>query len=169
MLKSILGAVLAVSFSVPAIAQDLNVATILPAGEFEWATEIPTGKMHIKVNLSTQMAYVFSDDQIIAMSSISSGKGGYETPTGTFPIFGKEVNHFSHTYKANMPFTQWLTHTGIALHSGTVHGQPSSHGCVHLPTAFAQRLFGMTAIGDDVEITHDNFSIAFAKYIAKAG
>jgi hypothetical protein len=40
-----------------------------------------------------------------------------------------------------------ITWSGIALHGGVLPGRPASHGCIRLPFAFAERLFGATAIG----------------------
>jgi hypothetical protein len=51
-----------------------------------------------------------------------------------------------------MPFMQRLTWDGIALHAGQIPGHPASHGCVRLPLAFAQHLFGATRIGAQVHI-----------------
>ena len=39
-----------------------------------------------------------------------------------------------------------------ALHAGNLPGYPASHGCIRLPPAMAKALYGMTKIGDSVEI-----------------
>jgi lipoprotein-anchoring transpeptidase ErfK/SrfK len=54
-----------------------------------------------------------------------------------------------------MPFMQRLTWDGIALHAGAIPGEPASHGCVRLPRAFAQRLYGVTRLGAAVLITDE--------------
>jgi hypothetical protein len=54
-----------------------------------------------------------------------------------------------------MPFMQRLTWDGIALHAGHNPGYPASHGCIRLPYAFAQKLFGMTSLGGLVTVTRD--------------
>ena len=170
MRKVLFGIIGLLSFSSPAVAQDFSETTILPAGSYAWNNApVAPGPLHIKVNLTTQMAYVYRGDQMIAITNVSSGRPGFDTPTGVFHIKDKEKNHFSHTYKANMPFTQWLTDTGVALHSGSVNGQPSSHGCIHLPLNFAQRLFTMTQVGDEVDVVGNNFDEAFAPYMQKVG
>ena len=51
-----------------------------------------------------------------------------------------------------MPFMQRLTWDGVALHAGGTPGFPESHGCVHLPIAFAKKLFGVTRIGTKVTV-----------------
>jgi hypothetical protein len=86
-------------------------------------------------------------------STISTGVGGYPTPTGVFAIIDKEVTHYSNIYGgASMPFMQRLTMSGVALHSGMVTGRPASHGCVRLPHAFAIRLYRLTRLGARVVI-----------------
>jgi hypothetical protein len=55
-----------------------------------------------------------------------------------------------------MPFMQRITWTGIALHAGVLPGQPASHGCVRLPLAFAQQLFGLTDIGMRVVVVRED-------------
>jgi hypothetical protein len=54
-----------------------------------------------------------------------------------------------------MPFTERLTRGGVALKAGGLPGYPSSHGCIHLPYAFAERLFRITEVGGTVIITND--------------
>jgi hypothetical protein len=48
---------------------------------------------------------------------------------------------------------QRLTWDGIALHAGALPGYPASHGCVRLPKAFAEQLFGATSMGMTVVVT----------------
>ena len=54
-----------------------------------------------------------------------------------------------------MPYSERLTWDGVALHAGGLPGYPSSHGCVHLPSAFAERLFGITNKGTTVVIADE--------------
>jgi len=51
-----------------------------------------------------------------------------------------------------MPFMQRITWSGVALHLGVVPGYPASHGCIRLPAAFAQRLWGLTKVSERVVI-----------------
>ena len=41
---------------------------------------------------------------------------------------------------------------GIALHAGYVGNVPNSHGCVHLPMAFAKKLYSVTDVGTPIYI-----------------
>src|SRR4029450_6315085 len=89
----------------------------------------------------------------IGASTVSSGKKGYDTPTGVFTVLEKKKEHYSKTYNnAPMPFMQRLTWKGVALHAGNLPGYPASHGCVRLPAKFAQLLYGETNLGRTVVI-----------------
>src|SRR3546814_6123495 len=52
-----------------------------------------------------------------------------------------------------MPYMQRLTWSGIAMHAGNLPGYPASHGCIRLPLAFAEHLYGVTQLGLTVIIT----------------
>ncbi len=52
-----------------------------------------------------------------------------------------------------MPYMQRLTAKGVAMHAGNLPGYPASHGCIRLPRAFAQLLYGVTELGTPVMIT----------------
>lgn len=129
----------------PATAAALRADSLAP-GRFEWLSEPAAGsRITVVVSLPQQMAHVYADGVRVARSTISSGKPGHETPTGTFPILEKRRKHFSNLYNnAPMPFMQRLTWDGIALHAGAIPGHPASHGCVRLPHAFAAKLFELT-------------------------
>ncbi len=121
----------------------------LKPGEWVWAPGVaPAGPMLIYVDLSRQRATVYRNGVRIGATTISSGKKGHVTPTGTFPILERAAVHHSNKYdEASMPFTERLTWDGVALHAGGVPGYPESHGCVHLPYGFAKALFSATHRG----------------------
>ncbi len=128
----------------------------LRPGQSRWLPEAATatGAVSIVVSLPLQRAYVFRGGTLIGVTTISSGQPGYDTPLGRFSILEKQVTHRSSLYDdAPMPFMQRLTWDGVALHAGQVMAEPASHGCIRLPRAFAQRLYGMTALGTVVVVT----------------
>ena len=129
----------------------------MKAGEFLWAPVIaPEGPVTLIVSLKSQRAYVYRNGLPIAVSTVSSGRPGHDTPTGIFTILQKDLDHKSNLYSdAPMPFMQRLTWGGIALHAGNLPGYPASHGCVRLPLAFAKLLYGLTKLGLTVVITDD--------------
>jgi L,D-transpeptidase catalytic domain len=138
-------------------AELARVADALQPGEWVWAASVaPTGPVLIYVDLSRQRATVYRNGVRIAVSTISSGKPGHETPTGVFTILQKDARHRSKKYNnAPMPFQQRLTWDGVALHAGGLPGYPESHGCVHLPFTFSQELFGITTLGATVVVEGD--------------
>lgn len=130
----------------------------LSPGQYRWQPEAASaeGTLSIVVSTSLQRAYVFRGSTLIGVTTVSTGQPGYDTPTGRFPILEKQVFHRSSLYDdAPMPFMQRLTWDGVALHAGPIprSGEPVSHGCIRLPRAFAQRLYGMSTVGTVVIVT----------------
>ena len=128
----------------------------LKPGEFVWHANVaPAGPIAVIVSLDAQRAFVYRNGIEIGYSTISSGKGGHDTPTGIFTILQKDKDHHSSKYNnAAMPYTQRLTWDGVALHAGGLPGYPSSHGCVHLPSVFAEELFNISPMGMTVVVVN---------------
>lgn len=163
-----IGLAAALSFLAPGIVQAQGAKASSPPefarkidrlkpGEWVWAPAVaPAGPVLVYVDLSKQIAIVYRNGVRIAATTVSSGKEGHVTPTGVFTILQKDAAHRSSLYNsAPMPFQQRLTWDGVALHAGGLPGYPESHGCVHLPYAFAQELFGITNLGITVIIDGD--------------
>src|SRR6478735_10482720 len=129
----------------------------LAPGKFVWdAKAAAAGPLLVTVNLDEQMAYVYRNGVRIGRSTVSSGKKGYDTPTGVFSILQKKQEHYSKKYNnAPKPNMQRLTWDGIALHAGNLPGYPASHGCIRLPYEFSKLLFGVTDTGGTVVITRN--------------
>ena len=124
----------------------------IPNGEFRWkdGREEVT---HVVISLSRQMAYAYDGDDLIAVSTVSTGTESNPTPPGIFPILEKKRHHRSNKYNdAPMPYMQRLDNWGIALHEGNLPGKPASHGCIRLPREFAKTLFSATQVGTEVMI-----------------
>jgi hypothetical protein len=140
---------------------------LLQPGEFAWlpGSEVRSNApVTMLVNLRDQRAYLYRDGRRIAVTTVSTGMPGHDTPTGVFPIMGKEQMHHSNRYNnAPMPWMQRLTEWGHALHAGNVRPTPASHGCVRLPAEFAKQLYSMTQRGDIVVISHDASLVALAR------
>jgi len=124
-----------------------------------WTTdESNKDPVHLIVSLPDQKISVYKGEQLVTTSRVSSGKGGYRTPSGVFSILEKKRRHYSNLYGgAPMPHMQRLTWSGVALHaSGSVPGYPASHGCVRLRPSFARQLFGFTETGAHVIIANES-------------
>lgn len=131
-------------------------ATLKP-GEFVWNPGVaPDGPMVVVVSLTEQRGYVYRNGIEVGFTTVSTGKPGHETPTGIFTILQKDKNHRSSKYNsAPMPYQQRLTWDGVALHAGGLPGYPESHGCVHLPSKFAEELFAASHMGMTVVVVDD--------------
>lgn len=127
----------------------------LAPGSYIWNPSLATdGPLSMRVDLASQTAYVYRDDTLIGVTTIASGKRGYETPDGTFSVLEKERIHHSNKYdNAPMPYMQRLTWSGLALHGGHPRGYPASHGCIRMPMGFAAALFKEDTRGMKVAIT----------------
>ena len=123
-------------------------------GKFVWR-DVPAsaGSERVVISLGDQLAYLYRGNTLVAVSTISSGKPGNDTPAGIFSVHTKKVMHRSKKYEnAPMPFAQFFDQYGVALHAGHNPGRPASHGCVRLPAAFAKKLFSVTEVGTPVYI-----------------
>ncbi|MBY0558627.1 L,D-transpeptidase family protein [Hyphomicrobium sp.] len=123
----------------------------------------PTSPLLVVVSLRRQKVRVYDANGEIASSRISSGRPGFETPTGVFSILEKNVYHTSNIYSgASMPYQERITWSGIAFHAGDIPGFPASHGCIRLPFAFSKKLYGLTKLGTRVVVASEEVEpIAF--------
>lgn len=144
--------------------EDRRVAKVIEAqgeklawGRYIWNPErAASGPVEMVVSLKAQRIYVFRERKLIAVSTVSPGRRGNETPVGRFPILQKNRDHFSNLYNnAPMPNMQRMTWDGVALHAGAIPGYPASHGCVRLPMEFSRMLFAITSIGSVVHVMAD--------------
>ncbi|MBE7157380.1 MAG: L,D-transpeptidase family protein, partial [Rhodospirillales bacterium] len=92
--------------------------------------------------------------KLIGRAAASSGIKSHPTAAGTYTILTKNKTYHSEKYhEASMPFMERLTWDGMAIHGGNNPGRPSSHGCIHVPLDFAEKLYGITEKGDTVLIS----------------
>lgn len=138
------------------------------------------GNHLIVIDTALQKAYYYIGNRQVGWSTISSGKAGHGTPSGTFPVLEKDIDHKSSTYGsvvdasgktlvadytagnpmpaggiykgAAMNFGMKLTNTGIWMHEGIVTSAPESHGCIRLPRKMAEIFFENTPVGTPVII-----------------
>ena len=152
----------ALAFAMPSVVHAADGAALAVTSKAEtlgpnayvWRDPGSSEPVSIVISIPDQKAYVYRGDRLVAASSVSTGKDGKETPTGTFPILQKEEVHHSNLYdSAPMPFMQRLTWDGVAIHAGRNPGFPASHGCIRVPTAFARKLFEVTTTGTPVLVT----------------
>jgi hypothetical protein len=145
-------------------------AAALKGASWIWEPERALeGEVEVVIGLKRQIAYVFRGGTLIGAASISSGKKGHDSPVGRFHVLEKRKVHRSNRYDdAPMPFMQRLNWYGVALHAGPVTGRPASKGCIRLPHAFAERLYGATSFGTYVFVADEIGAPAAALELARA-
>ena len=131
------------------------------------------------INLTEQTAYLLENGRVAFVSPIASGKEGRETPTGSFRVFSKDLNHESRSYGlvsdshgrivnsnatpgshvpagchyegAPMPYFMEFANC-VGMHAGYLPGYPASHGCVRMPRDLAAAFFTRVRIGTPVKV-----------------
>jgi hypothetical protein len=116
----------------------------------------------VEVDLSAQYLWAWEGNKLVNQTYVSTGKAGFETPTGTFYILVKylyddmEGTIGGEYYNVPaVPWTMYFTNWGHALHGTYWHndfGTPRSHGCVNLPLPFAEWLYYWLPYGGRVVI-----------------
>ena len=127
---------------------------VLRPGQYVWRN-LPdvAGPQRVIISLLDQLAYLYRGSTLVAVSTISTGIEGRNTPTGIFSVLDKRPMYRSKKYdNAPMPWMQRIDQYGIALHAGYNPGYPASHGCIRLPSAFAKKLYSVTDLGTQVYI-----------------
>jgi L,D-transpeptidase catalytic domain len=104
-------------------------------------------KVLITINKVSQKMTVQVDGSTEYVWLVSTGAGGYDTPSGSFRPFRMEKEHFSKEWDdAPMPYSMFFTGDGHAIH-GSYHvkslGRRASHGCVRLAPENAAKLFAL--------------------------
>ncbi len=125
----------------------------------------------IGVSLSQQTATAYVGQTPVYVAPVSTGKPGWETPTGTFSIGRRVYNETMDSATIGVPrtspegyyltdiyFTQYFTSNGVALHYNwwaprSVFGrQPTSHGCVGMDWADAAFFWTFATTGTPVVV-----------------
>lgn len=120
------------------------------------------GALRIDIDLGSQYMIVYQGNNVLSRTYVSTGRRGFDTPTGTYYInrkvrvkdmagvLGGEAYHVR-----DVPHVMYFTNRGHAIHGAYWHnnfGYVMSHGCVNLPLGFASWLYSITPIGTKVTI-----------------
>jgi lipoprotein-anchoring transpeptidase ErfK/SrfK len=100
---------------------------------------------------------VYSGDTIVMESYVSTGRPGFDTPTGTFYVntmleFDDMEGVLGGEYYnvPQVPDVMYFTNVGHAIHGAYWHnnfGSVMSHGCINLPMEVADWLYSHAHIG----------------------
>lgn len=130
----------------------MRSALLVSASLLAMATTVPLAtaahaNIAISVNKSTQRMTVAVDGQQRYVWPVSTGRAGYQTPSGSFRINRLDADHHSKEYdNAFMPDSMFFDLEGHAIHgfNDVPHlGMAVSHGCVRLSPANAAVLFDL--------------------------
>ena len=149
-----------------------------------WDGAASRGEPRIVIDLEQQRAYFYKGGKIVGISVVSTGREGYDTPSGEFRITQKDLTHVSSIYGdyvdrsgqvvmenvdvtkdpqprgtvfrgAPMPYFLRIQ-GGIGMHAGYLPGYPASHGCIRLPKEMAAHFFQNATIGTPVAIRQES-------------
>ena len=143
----------------PAASTAYAIASFIPRpekfshGDWIWNDDgVPAGPMLVVVDIKTQLIHVFRSGREIGVAVALYGADDSPTPLGTFAIRWMRAKHRSSIFGSSMPYTLNLTGDGIAVHGSNVRWGWGTNGCVGIPIAFAEKLFGQVKTGDRVVI-----------------
>lgn len=145
----------------PAYSEDLFIPPPPPVPQIP---SNPGGERWVSVNLGSQYMVAYEGDLAVNETYVSTGRPGFETPTGSFYINSKyEIQDMEGLasgeswYVPDVPHVMYFTDLGHAFHGTYWHsnfGAVMSHGCINLPLWFAEWLYYWAPYGMRVEITY---------------
>src|SRR5689334_17903744 len=99
----------------------------------------------VTIDKSRQQMTVEVDGATRWVWPVSTGRRGYDTPSGNFKPFRMEEDHYSKEWDdAPMPHSIFFTMEGHAIHGSFETrnlGRRASHGCVRISPQNAEKLF----------------------------
>lgn len=121
------------------------------AERVERPAEVGADERWIDVDLSEQVLVAYEGDEPVFVTTVSTGREGYETPVGIFRVRSKHVSTTMDDLDAgeesylieDVPWTMYFE-GNYALHAAFWHsgfGRVRSHGCVNLAPADARWIF----------------------------
>lgn len=146
-----------------------------------WDGDGIPGSPRIVIDLSAQRARYYKGGRLVGETPVATGRASHPTPTGTFKVTEKNLNHRSSWYgdyvypdgtvaradidvrkDARPPGSRYLgasmkyfmrINGPVGMHEGFLPGYPASHGCIRLPTQMAAIFFRETPLGTPVQVT----------------
>jgi peptidoglycan hydrolase-like protein with peptidoglycan-binding domain len=99
-------------------------------------------RVHVEVDRARQLLVLVRNGRAAAVYAASTGRPGFETPTGRFRVARQEPRSWSWEYSTWLPWASYfIPARGIAVHAGRTPPRPDSHGCVRVPEPFAARIY----------------------------
>lgn len=143
--------------------------------------EVNPANARIRIDLSEQRAYLMKGSTVALETPVSTGTASHRTPTGSFSITEKDIDHRSNLYGdyvnsngevirsgvavrkhkkpkgarflgSPMNYFMRLTSYGVGMHVGHLPGYPASHGCIRLPEEIGPMIYEKAKLGTPVRI-----------------
>ncbi len=111
------------------------------------------GDSYVEINLTAQHLFLYQNGECILESDFVSGNPsrGNDTPPGIYGITYKERNATLNGENYSTPVSYWMPfNNNVGMHDATwrsefgrnIYMTNGSHGCVNLPYAVAQEIYG---------------------------
>jgi hypothetical protein len=154
------------------------------------AAKLSAQQTGVIINLTEQTAYLLENGRVAFISPIASGKEGWGTPTGSFRVISKDLNHRSGNFglvvdsfgriinpnatpasyvppgcryePAPMPYFMEFRKF-VGMHAGFLPGYPASHGCVRMPRDLAAEFFARVRVGTPVNVIGNSRSVTHVR------
>ena len=116
-----------------------------------------TNDFWLEVDLSNQILYAYSGNQIISSFLVSTGTSNHQTVTGAYKIYAKLPTYTMvgpGYHLSDVPYSMFF-YKGYSIHGTYWHsnfGTPMSHGCVNMNTNDAAWVYNKSSIGTYVFI-----------------
>jgi len=141
-----------------------------PLGEADRFLPSAEEEIRLTIKLTDRRVYVYEGEALKTSYPVAVGKGGWETPTGSFKVIEKQKNPiWQNPFKGtiippgrNNPLgTRWIGFwtdgTNYIGFHGTPNvssvGRPASHGCIRMFDKDVQQLFELVKVGTPVTVT----------------
>jgi len=82
-----------------------------------WGSPGMASATRVIISLSDQRASLVEQGRITLVSPIASGKPGWQTPTGNFSIFSKDINHFSGSFGSVVVAQRHVPYASSSIYS----------------------------------------------------
>ncbi|MGQ0673214.1 MAG: L,D-transpeptidase [Hyphomicrobium sp.] len=102
--------------------------------------------VQVRIDKRTQTMHVWVDGQHTHSWPVSTGRGRYATPGGSYRPTAMRPRHYSSRYNNAPMHNAIFFNRGYAIHATTEVanlGRPASHGCVRLHPSHARELYGL--------------------------
>ncbi len=148
--------------NVPREMAYLPVAIMAQANEIH-QPELSVGNTYIEVDISDQQLYYYENLQKKFQTPVVTGNtNGHNTPQGIFYVRGKSRNVTlkGEDYESFVNYWMPIVGNSIGIHDatwrsrfgGNIYRGGGSHGCINVPLANEEKLYGMVQTGTPVVV-----------------